>query len=307
MRKIIVFVLLFCSFYSAHSQITQEMYDKKVEEIVILKKQLEDATTGNNNMIATSQNVHRSLKDTINELKTDLSKLEKYKAEKKIVDAQFKQKDDSIALLKTQLFEKDNQIIAVKTAGEQKARTEKENGKQEALASIMNSYINRTFDDVIKSSTKLSVQRDMQLVNNEPDIKLILNDLSVYFNAEELLAKKINISAINNVKTQLNQIKQKSALLDKLKDNIEYYQDFNNALKGTIDKLVNLDIRKEAGGDAEIQKLKFNEIVTELTKYMYDYYDYANYPYLSDIMLEIIKRKQPNADADITDLLLKLQ
>ena len=87
---------------------------------------------------------------------------------------------------------------------------------------------------------------------------MILNDLSVYFNAEELLAKKINISAINNVKTQLNQIKQKSALLDKLKDNIEYYQDFNNALKGTIDKLVNLDIRKEAGGDAEIQKLKLN-------------------------------------------------
>lgn len=308
MKKIIVLALLFCGVCSAYSQITQEMYDKKVEEIVNLKKQLEDAATSHNNMVATSQSVLKSLKDTINELKIDLSKLEKYKTEKKTIDAQFQQKNDSIVLLKTQLSEKDKQIATTKQQGDQKARDEKERGKVEALASIVNSYKNRQFDDLIKSSTKLSVERDRQLVGNNGEVKPILNDLSVYFNAEEWLAKKFDAAAIKNTLTQLNQIKQKSALLDKLKDNLEYYQDFNNALKETIGNLVNLDKRKEAGDDAEIQKLKLQEIATifEVNKYIYNYYDYANYPHLSNIVLEIIKRKQSNADADITDLLQKL-
>lgn len=305
MKKIIVLALLFCGVCSAYSQITQEMYDKKVEEIANLKKQLEDAATNHNNMVATSQSVLKSLKDTINVLKSNLASLEKYKSQKKTIDVQLTTKSDSITLLKNQLVEKDKQIATTKKQGDQKAREEKEKGKAEALASIVNSYKNRQFDDLIKSSTKLSVVRDMQLVGNNAEVKPILNDLSVYFNAEELLAKKFDAAAIKNAQTQLNQIKQKSALLDKLKDNIEYYQDFNNELKETIGKLVDLDERKTAN-DAGTQKQKFNDIISELSNYMYNYYDYGNYPYLSDIILEIIKRKKIDANTDITDLLRKL-
>ena len=133
-----------------------------------------------------------------------------------------------------------------------------------------------------------------------------MNDLLIYFNAEELLNKKFDAIQIKNAQVLLSQIKRESKLLDALKENVTYYQDFNTAFKETIGKLINLDKRKSADGDSEIQKLKFNEIVTELTDYMYNYYDYAKYPYLSDIMLEIIKRKRQKADMNILDLLSKL-
>jgi hypothetical protein len=32
-----------------------------------------------------------------------------------------------------------------------------------------------------------------------------------------------------------------------------------------------------------------------------------DYPYLSEVVLEIIKRKRPNPDADISDLLKKIE
>ena len=256
--------------------------------------------------LSNSQKITKDLGDTIKSLRADLAKLEKFKAEKKTVDAQFKVKNDSIALLKAHLAEKDKQIADTKRTGEQKAIAEKEIGREEALKILVDAYKNKQFNDLIEFSTKQSVLRDKQLVGNNAEITTVLSDLEKYFNAEELLTKKFDAAQIKNAQTQLNQIKQQSVLLDKLKENIEYYQDFNNALKETIDKLVNLDKRKVAGGETEIQKLKFQEILSELSNYMYNYYDYGNYPYLSDIVLEIIKRKRQNADADIMDLLKKL-
>jgi len=162
----------------------------------------------------------------------------------------------------------------------------------------------KSFDDLIKSSSKESVQRDRQLIGSNTEVEQILNDLQTYFNAEELLSQKFDAAQIKNAQTQLSKIKRQSKLLDTLKENVDYYKDFNTALKGTIEKIVNFE--KMAYGDPEIQKRKFDDIVIILADYMYNYYDYENYPHLSNIVIEIIKRKKSNADADITDLLNKL-
>lgn len=305
MKKIVVIALILCGFYPAYSQ---DCFDKVASQAVVidsLQKLIKTENDNSQRFILDCQKVSKDLSDTIKTLKADLSKLEKFKADKKTIDAQLQQKSDSIASLKTTISEKNKQISAEKSKGEQKARDEKEQGKQEALANIVNAY-KKPFDDLLHSSTKMSVQRDLQLVGNNVEVSTVLRDLEKYFSAKELLEKKFDAAQIKNAQNQLNQIQQKSVLLDKLKENIEYYQDFNNALKETTGKLVELDKRKIADGDTEIQKLKFNDIVLELTDYMYNYYDFSNYPYLSDIVLEIIKRKRPNADADITDLLRKL-
>ena len=182
---------------------------------------------------------------------------------------------------------------------------------REMLSIIANNYKIHTFDELIKSSTKQSVQRDKQLIGNNEEVSSVLYDLEIYFDAEEMIAKKFDVAKINHAKMQLNQIKQKSDKLDQLKDKMEYYQVFHEELKRIIEKLIILDgdgqDGRKARGDALIQKLKFQDIMSELSNYMYNYYDYANYPYLSNIVMEIIKRKYPDADADITDLLRKLQ
>jgi hypothetical protein len=253
--------------------------------------------------------MEKSLTDQIAQMQKDLDTykdLAKYKDEKKDRDTQLKLKNDSIDLLKNQIAEINRHISDEKQKCEQKLHEEKEKGKNEVLADVVNRYKNKTFDDLIKSSTKLSVGRDRQLVGDNAEIQPILSGLETYFHTEELLAKKMDAGQMNDARIRLNQIEQSSALLDKLKEDLEYYKDFNDELKKTIEKLVDLDKRKTADSDAEIQKLKFNEIVSELADYMYNYYDYGHYPYLSDIVLEIIKRKRPDADADLMDLLGKL-
>lgn len=299
--------MIYCAFYPAYSQ---DCFDKLAKQAVVidsLQKVVKTEKGNKEHYINDYQKNSEVLRDSIKTLNSDLSKLEKFKTDKKIIDVQLKQKNDSITSLKNQISEKNQQSSIEKQKVEKRLHEEKEKGRNEALDDIINSYKNKKLDDLIKYSSKLSVQRDLQLVGNNAEIKPILFDLEKFFLAIELLAQKFDAAQIKNAQILLNQIKQQSALLEKIKENLEYYKDFNGELKKTIEKLIDLDKRKVASNDAVIQKLKFNDIVSELTNYMYNYFEYGNYPYLSDIVLEIIKRKKLNPDADISDLLKKLQ
>lgn len=303
-------------FFSSHafSQVTLSLkeYDNlKSENVALknavdsLKKKLTTVETYNNAQVARLQKMSNDLNDTIKTLRADLSKLEKFKAKKITFESQLKQKNDSIIILRDRISKKDEQILAEKRHGEAKAREEKEIGKKETLSVVVRMYQKPfDFDTLIISSTKETVGRDMQLISNENEKqpKQVLNDLLVYFNAKESLSKKFDATQNKILLGQLKEIKTQSTLLNKLKEDLEDYKNFNNALKETIGELVSLDSLKTADNP----ELKHNDIIKKLTKYMYNYYDYVRYPYLSDIMLEIIKRKQPNGDADITDLLIKL-
>lgn len=318
MKKIIVLIIFLCSIISAYSQ-TDSLFLKRYEQIILENDKLKNDLKTEKQNFSVLSDIYK--KDTLTMQKQIKDLLKEVSAEKqKVSDLHqnkiLKERNNLITKVDSlnNLISNQNQIIAVTnnqiTIEKANARTTadkaKQDGKSEALVSIVNSYKNLPFDDLIKSSTKESVAREMYIVGNAPEIRPVLNDLQTYFNVLELLSVKYNALQIKNAETQLSQIKHQSKLLDALKEDVEFYKDFNTALKETISKLVNLDKRKSADGVSEIQKLKFNEIVTILTDYMYNYYDYAKYPYLSDLVLEIIKRKQPNADADVADLLTKL-
>jgi len=314
MKKIIVLFLVLYNGLAAFSQCKELIEEVKNQQTTIdslqnkVLRPLENEVSKLQGQIKVLENDKVGLNKKIKDFEKDIAELNKnkIKIERDTLQEQVGRSTTQIAELSQKLSEKDKQISAEKQECEQKLREEKEKSKNEALANLLNTYKNKKFDDLIKTSTKLSVQRDMQLVGDNTEVKPILSDLEKYFNAEELLTKKFDAAEIKNAQIQLSQIEQQSALLDKLKENVEYYKDFNDELKKTIEKLIDLDKRKVADGDTEIQKLKFQEILSELSNYIYNYYDYGNYPYLSDIVLEIIKRKQPNADADIKDLLSRL-
>ncbi|MCL2650069.1 MAG: hypothetical protein FWD60_03455 [Candidatus Azobacteroides sp.] len=315
MKKIIIltlFLYVVCSAYSQTDSLFLKNYEQKILENSNLNNDLQKEKQKNvelsNAYKKDTLALQKQVKDLKNEVFSEKQKVAdlnkgKVKEERDNLQYQVDSLNTIILKLNQTIADKDNQILTTRQQGDQKASEEKEKGKTEALTTLANTYRNRQFDDLLKLSTKESVLRDMQLVGNNDEIKPILNDLQIYFNTQELLSKKFDAMQIENAQTQLNQIKRQSKLLDTLKDNVEYYKDYNGTLKETISKLISLDGRKSADGDTEIQKLKFNEIITILTDYMYDYYDYGNYPHLSNIVLEIIKRKQSNADADISDLL----
>ena len=54
--------------------------------------------------------------------------------------------------------------------------------------------------------------------------------------------------------------------------------------------------------------MKYKKILSEISTYIFEYdFNFVDYPYLSDIISQLIKLKRTNPDADINDLIKKLQ
>jgi len=307
LKKIIILTLVLFAVRSAYTQDCLEIVAKQAVLIDSLQRAINQQNIRWDEYVDNTQSMLRTLSDENRKFRTDLSDLEKFKSQKKSFDNLLKTKSDEIASLKTKLSEYERQIAIIKQEGDAKARVEKERGKTQALSSIVNTY-KRPFDDLIKSSSKESVQRDLSLVGNNPEVKPILNDLEIYFNASELLAKKFDLAEVRNAQTQLNQIKQKSIMVADLNERVERYQLFTEGLKETLNKLITLDrLESVAVMSQEIKHKKFDKIMFEFSGYFFKYdFNFEDYPYLTDIVLEIIKLKYPNPDADIVHFLNQL-
>ncbi len=250
---------------------------------------------------------NNSLQDSVKNLNTNLANLEEVKKSKKIIDSILKHKIDSIVLLKKGITEIETQITIERQKSDLKAKEENDKGKNEILSIIVNRYKDQSFDELIKSSTKQSVLQDLMLFKNQSEITQILSELQIYFIAKELIDAKLDITQIQIQEKQLSLNKKQSAELEKIKKIISNYQTFNDGLKQTLGNIIALDEREVVSGNKEIQKKKFDKILAELSSYIFNYgFTFSDYPYLSNIILELIKRKQPNADAEISDLLKKL-
>ena len=305
MKRIVIVTVIICAFSPAYAQ--NDLIDKitkQAVEIDSLKKVVKAEMDNNQEQIKKYQ----SIQDTLRKLRLDLAKLEEFKTKKKNIDSLLWQKTDSIVLLKNEISEKEKQGKTEKLKSEKQERDEYERGKNEILITILSSYKNRTFDELLKSSTKESAHINLSLAENTPDVKLILSDIEKYFIAKEMLDLKLDAVQTKSHQIQLVQIKRESSLLNKLKEIISNYQTFNNGLKETIEKIIALDNSEAVSGmGKEIQRKKFDKILAEVSSYIFNYdFNFSDYPYLSEILLELIKRKQPNADADISDLLNKL-
>ena len=319
MKEIVVLSILVFGVIPAFSQtdsLLLEKYEQKIIENSKLKTELQTERLNFSALSVAYKRDTLALQKQIIDLSDELSS-EKRKVSdlnKKKIKAErdnLNTKVDSLKIVisdqKQTISGKDKEIFDLKASAKTSVENAKNEGKAEAFADITELYKNQSFDYIIKSSGDESAARDFQLVGDIPEVKPVINDLLNYFKALELLSRKYDGTQIKNAQTQLSQIKRQSELLDALKDDVEFYQDFSNALKETIGKLVDFDNRKSAGSDSEIQKLKFNEIITILTDYIYNYYDYDRYQYLYDIVLEIIKLKQLDADANVADLLRKFE
>jgi hypothetical protein len=287
---------------------------KKANKTVVIKndslrKTILANEVSNKQLSLSHQVSEKKYRDTIIGLKKELSKLEKYNSEKKGIETTLEAKSDSIVLLKKQINQKDNENRIITEKSKTDAAAEKENGKNEVLNQLINTYKNKSFDDLIYSSSITSLLLDKQLIGNNSDVKQIIIDLETYFNAEKLLSNKFNISQVKNVLSQLALIKQQSKLVTTLKDNLSNFKTFNDGLNTSIQNIIAIDKKEIVKGmSPQVVNSKLNKILSELAKFIFDYnFNFVDYPYFSDIVLEIIKRKQPNPDADISDLLKKTE
>lgn len=301
---LIISVLLFshCDAFSQKELI--ERLEKQAVEIDSLTRIFKSEFTNRQNIA--KENIR--LTDTIKLLRSDLVKLDELRLSKKKNDTILRQLTDSLVLLKTDLLKKDKQITDELKKGETREQEKYEAGKMESISSITNSYKGKTFDQLLTFSTRESAKRDLQIFQNQIEIKQMLTDVEKYFSAKELLDSRFDNQQLMSIEVQLEQIKQKSTNLDKIKELVSSYKTLNNGLKETLERIKALDNAESVSKmSKDVQKIKFDKILAELSSFIFNYdFNVTDYPYLSDIFLEIFKRKQPNPDADISDLINKL-
>jgi hypothetical protein len=295
-------------------------------------------------LIAVHKTETLSLNAMIRDLKSDtanlnklIKKLDKKKIEK--IEQQLYQKADSLLKLKNLLLDKEkhiitikqesekqifaikqegeNRVIAIKQESEQKVIAIKQEGEkkeqqkyiagqQSVFHQIAIKYQSMSFNDLVNISSKASVERDLPLVGDNDAAKQKLQNLQKYFVAQSMLEYKYDAQNMQNALNHLNSITEKSELLDKLKTRIEDYKLCSDALKITIGKILKLDNNFNANDDYA-QKTKLQDILVELAWYFRNYqFNFTDYPYLADIVLEIMTKKQRDANADMSVLFSKL-
>jgi len=241
----------------------------------------------------------KTLESTVAELNKNKIKVERDNLQAKC---------DSLILKVTELNNlistKDKQIAQEKELGQQKSIQEKEKGKSEILNQIIQTY-NKPLDELIINTTLKSVERDMSIVGDKTVVKQKLLNLQKYFNSEQVLNEKYSEQKVENAITQLKSIEQTELML-KLSDKLSKYKLCNDGLKTTIDKILEID-KKFVANDEYTQKTKLNDVLAEIAWYFRNYrFNFIDYPYLSEVVLEIIKLKQKDANTDIAILKEKL-
>jgi hypothetical protein len=208
-----------------------------------------------------------------------------------------KELEDSISAL-------DKQIAQEKELGQQKSIQEKDKGKSEILDLIIQTY-NKPFNELIKNSTLKTVERDMSIVGDKTVIQQTLLRLQIYFNSEQVLNKKYSEQVVKNTLAQLRSLEQ-TELVHKLTEKIDKYKLCNDGLKTAIGKILEID-KKFVANDDYTQETKFSDVLAEIAWYIRNYrFNFIDYPYLSELVLEIIKLKQKDSNTDITFLKEKL-
>lgn len=316
MKKYAIFVLLMFVFPAAYSQESKEpeALIKEVKQLSLVNIRLEKELQASKDSIKridsisklTVKSLNKKIGDLENE-KADLNKQIKKLDKNNIkgLEASILDKTDSIRQLRKVIKNKDSLITVTQNEIPGKEQKKFEEGQQIVYDKIGKTYQN-TFDYLIKYSTKQSVERDSQFVVNNAEAEKNWQALQIYFAAQQIFKEKYDEQKLKNAQTQLNSVTQKSDLLDELKKKFLKYKLYSDSLKTTITSIINYD-KKFVANNEELQKAKQQHILLELSSYFHNYhFNYTDYPYLADIILEIMKLKQKDANTDISHLSSKL-
>jgi hypothetical protein len=247
--------------------------------------------------------------DQINNLKKDKSKVERDRLIAQLdsmtkVISTFKIKIDSTQKLVLNEKQKSNkELDALRESHSKLLMIEKEKSKNEIITLIIESY-NQSFDELIKSSSSQSIKRDLRIIGTNTAIQRKLDQLLIFFESETILNAKYNAENVANSKVKLSKIEQ-SELVISLFGKIDKYGQRNEGLVKTLDKITLDGIFEASDEDEHIKKL--NITLSNLASFYRNYkFNFLDYPYLTDIILEVQKLKQKDSNADIKALKDKL-
>jgi hypothetical protein len=317
MKKLIILTLLLSYFSAAYSQdlvkalqqLTRDndsLQGKLTLTQVNSAREWQACNDSITRLVAANKIEVTNLNTAIRELVKDTAELQKQikKLDKnniKNLEAQLKEKKDSIRELKDIIVGKDGEIASIKNESPKKEQQKYNEGQQDVYNQIGQPYQKNTLDDLIKHSSREFVNRDLELIGGNTEAKKKLQDLKAYFTAQQVLKERYNEQPVESAKNMIRNIPQ-SDMVKSLNVKIDEYKLCSDGLKTTIRKIIELDKRFVAN-DNYTQETKLQDILLELSRYFRNYrFNFIDYPYLSDVVLEIMKLKKKDANADISNL-----
>lgn len=262
-------------------------------------KNIDDASVGYKIQI-------NKLENQINNLKKDKSVIEKDRLNSKLDSlsleiSKFQTKIDStqkLILVEKQTNSK--QIEILRESNYNILMIEKEKSKNEIINLLIESY-NNSFDELIKNNSYFSIKRDLRIIGVSTSIQNKLDQLLIYFESETILKSKYNSEKAAEAKAKLSKIEQSQLVID-LSDKIEKYRLKNEGLIKSLDKIILADSRNKVS-EPEEHESKLKDILTEIASFYRNYkFKFLDYPYLTEIVLEVQKLKQKDSNADIKAL-----
>jgi DNA repair exonuclease SbcCD ATPase subunit len=180
-------------------------------------------------------------------------------------------------------------------------KTQKQ-GMQIIRNQLMDFY-NKPFEELVGITSLNTIQRDLKILENEP-IQKKLKSIQIYHESKLALSEKYNEIRVKEILDQLNSL-EKNEANKKLIEHLVSYKYRNQFLQEALAEIIKVDLEEgERENNKLIRPIKFEKVISPLTAY-FDAYktNFFEYPYLNDIIVEIIQKKENNVDADLNYLL----
>ena len=277
----------------------QNEINSSVSKIDSLKKEFEAL----NKKYSNNAKKKESLDKIIEGLKTKIDGLEKSTLKKE--NSKLKVE---ISNLENASLKKDSTYSKEKLTYEnsinvlsEELKTQKQ-GMQIIRNQLMDFY-NKPFEELVGITSLNTIKRDLKILENEP-IQKKIKSIQFYHESKLALSEKYNEIRVKEILDQLNSL-EKNEANKKLIEHLVSYKYRYQFLQEALAEIIRVDLEEgERENNKLIRPIKFEKVIRPLTAY-FDAYktNFFEYPYLNDIIIEIIQKKENNVDADLNYLL----
>lgn len=240
--------------------------------------------------------------DTVTHLRSELDNYKKFKKERK-------EHENKIQSLEELISKQKDSIKTIRANIPDTIITERFRAKEEVLSSIIDTYKNKNFDDILKKKTLASVVQDSEILGTNSSISEVVTYARLYFEAQGCLSAPYSEDNVTKALNKLNSISVDSEYVSNLKTLLENYSYYYEDFKKMIDNLVRIDKAESVDGmPEEIIKRKTYKVLSIISDYIFSYdFNLNDYPYITEQLLEVLKTKIKTPDASLQAIANKLK
>ena len=311
MKRLLITSLTLIIGFCALSQEKQTLDEIKRQAIEIdsLKKVIKEQNQTFNNYKSISSTNIRMLSDSVKLLNTKLTYYQKFKAERKEYEKRIQSFEAMLVSLNQQLSAQKDTNKAILDRMSHRVINERRIGKEEALTSIINTYLSKSFDEILKEKTLASVVQDSEILGTNSSVSKVVTFVRFYFEAQSCLRAPYSEGSVTKALNKLHSISVDSEYVSNLKNLLENYHYYYEDFKKTIDNLVKIDKAEIVDGmPEEIVEKKSYKVLSIISNYIFSYdFNLNDYPYITEQLLEVLKIKIKNPDASLQAITEKLK